>query len=348
MQTRSTMLDVAKLAKVSIQTVSAVINDKPGITDQTRVRVREAVAKLDYHPNLLASNLRAQRSFTIGVVIPSITNPFFPEFVRGIEDVAQQHGYSLFLCNSDDDDQKENRYLQLLRKHRIAGLIAAIQPSEPEGRKALQNLLEHGVPVVLLGALRPDERIVNLAIDDTQGSYLVTAHLLDLGHRRIGMIKPPTGGEVGKNRVVGFLEAHRTRAIHIDPELLVPGGFDLSDGQRGVVALLGLRNPPTAIVAANDLVAIGALNALSHLNKRVPEDLAVVGYDNIRMAEVFNPAITTIAQPLYRMGETAMEAVLARISNSNLAGETVRFKTTLIVRSSSSCVSAFSAGKRQL
>jgi DNA-binding LacI/PurR family transcriptional regulator len=338
------MLDVAKLANVSFHTVSAVINDKQGITDRTRIRVREAVAKLDYHPNLLASNLRAQRSFTIGVVIPSITNPFFPEFVRGIEDVAQQHGYSLFLCNSDDDDQKENRYLQLLRKHRIAGLIAAIQPSEPEGRKALQNLLEHGVPVVLLGSLRPDERIVNLAVDDTQGSYLVTAHLLDLGHRRIGMIKPPTGGEVGKNRVVGFLEAHRTRANHVDPELLVPGGFDLSDGQRGVVALLGLRNPPTAIVAANDLVAIGALNALSHLNKRVPEDLAVVGYDNIRMAEVFNPAITTIAQPLHRMGETAMKAVLARINDPSLAGETVRFKTTLIVRSSSSRVSAFSTG----
>jgi DNA-binding LacI/PurR family transcriptional regulator len=341
------MLDVAKLANVSIQTVSAVINDKPGITDRTRIRVREAVAKLDYHPNLLASNLRAQRSFTIGVVIPSITNPFFPEFVRGIEDVAQQHGYSLFLCNSDDDDQKENRYLQLLRKHRIAGLIAAIQPSEPEGRKALQSLLEHGVPVVLLGSLRPDERIVNLAIDDTQGSYLVTTHLLDLGHRRIGMIKPPTGGEVGKNRVVGFLEAHRTRGIHVDPELLVPGGFDLPDGQRGVVALLGLRNPPTAIVAANDLVAIGALNALSHLNKRVPEDLAVVGYDDIRMAEVFNPAITTIAQPLYRMGETAMDAVLTRIRNPNLAGETVRFKTTLIVRNSSSGVSAFSTSQRQ-
>ena len=146
---------------------------------------------------------------------------------------------------------------------------------------------------------------------------------------------------------VGFLEAHRTRAIHVDPELLVPGGFDLSDGQRGVVALLGLRNPPTAIVAANDLVAIGALNALSHLNKRVPEDLAVVGYDNIRMAEVFNPAITTIAQPLYRMGETAMETVLARINDPTLAGETVRFETTLIVRNSSSGVRASPRVQRQ-
>ena len=150
------MLDVAKLANVSIQTVSAVINDKPGITDRTRVRVREAVTQLDYHPNFLASNLRAQRSFTIGVVIPSITNPFFPEFVRGIEDVAQQHGYSLFLCNSDDVEQKEISYLQLLRKHRIAGLIAAFQPSEPDGRKALQSFLAHPVPVVLLGALRLD------------------------------------------------------------------------------------------------------------------------------------------------------------------------------------------------
>jgi len=341
MQARSTMTDVAKLANVSIQTVSAVINDKPGITDRTRVRVREAVAQLDYHPNYLASNLRAQRSFTVGVLIPSITNPFFPEFVRGIEDVAQRHGYSLFLCNSDDVEQKEIDYLHLLRKHRIAGLIAAFQPSEPHGRKALQSFLAHRVPVVLMGSLRPDERMVNLAVDDEHGAYLATAHLIELGHRRIGMIKPPSGDEVGKNRTVGFLKAHRARSIPVDAELLVPGGFDVSDGQRGVIALMGLHNPPTAIVAANDLVAIGALHALGHLNKRVPEDVAIVGYDNIRLAELFNPAITTISQPLYRMGETAMEAILARINDPTLGGEYIRFETTLIVRTSS-------AGAREL
>ena len=341
------MLDVAKLANVSIQTVSAVINDKPGITDRTRVRVREAVTQLDYHPNFLASNLRAQRSFTIGVLIPSITNPFFPEFVRGIEDVAQQHGYSLFLCNSDDVEQKEISYLQLLRKHRIAGLIAAFQPSEPDGRKALQSFLAHRVPVVLLGALRPDERIVNLAIDDEHGAYLATLHLLELGHRRIGMIKPPAGDEVGKNRTVGFLKAHRTRSTPVDAELLVPGGFDVSDGQRGIVALMGLPDPPTAIVAANDLVAIGALHALSHLNKRVPEDVAVVGYDNIRMAELFNQGITTVAQPLYRMGETAMEAVLARINDQALGGETIKFETNLIVRTSSGGTRDFLSAKQK-
>jgi LacI family transcriptional regulator, repressor for deo operon, udp, cdd, tsx, nupC, and nupG len=198
-----------------------------------------------------------------------------------------------------------------------------------------------------MGSLRPDERILNLAIDDEHGAYLVTSHLLDLGHRRIGMIKPPAGDEVGKNRTIGFLKAHRTRSIQIDAELLVPGGFDVSDGQRGVVALMGLRDPPTAIVAANDLVAIGVLHALSHLKKRVPEDVAVVGYDNIRMAELFNPAITTISQPLYRMGETAMEAVLARISDPTLGGGTIKFETTLIVRTSSAGVHRFPPGKQK-
>jgi LacI family repressor for deo operon, udp, cdd, tsx, nupC, and nupG len=137
------------------------------------------------------------------------------------------------------------------------------------------------------------------------------------------------------------LKAHRARSIPVDAELLVPGGFDVSDGQRGVIALMGLHNPPTAIVAANDLVAIGALHALGHLNKRVPEDVAIVGYDNIRLAELFNPAITTISQPLYRMGETAMEAILARINDPTLGGEYIRFETTLIVRTSS-------AGAREL
>ena len=184
------MNDVAKLANVSIQTVSAVINDKPGITERTRFRVRAAIAQLDYHPNFLASSLRAQRSFTIGVLIPSITNPFFPEFVRGIEDVAQKHGYSLFLCNSDDDPQKATAYLHLLRRHRIAGLIAAFQPRNPEGHNVLQSFLAHHVPVVLMGSRQPHENIVMVTEDDEQGTFLVTSHLLDLGHRRIGMITP--------------------------------------------------------------------------------------------------------------------------------------------------------------
>lgn len=329
------MIDVAKLANVSIQTVSAVINDKPGITEQTRSRVRDAIAELDYHPNFLASSLRAQRSFTVGVLIPSITNPFFPEFVRGIEDVAQKHGYSLFLCNSDEDQRKAVNYLQLLRKHRIAGLIAAFQPREPEGHRVLQSLLAHHIPVVLMGSKRPDERIVMITEDDEHGTFLATSHLLDLGHRRIGMITPPVGGEVEKSRVAGFLKAHASRSIQVAAELLVPGGFDVSDGQRGVSVLMRLRKAPTAIVAANDLVAIGSMNALRRLNKRVPQDVAIVGYDNIRMADLFDPAISTIAQPLYEMGETAMRAILARIGNRELSGEMIKFETRLVVRASS-------------
>jgi LacI family transcriptional regulator len=332
---RVTINEVAKLANVSIQTVSAVINEKPGITEQTRFRVRQAITQLDYHPNFLASSLRAQKSLTIGVLIPSITNPFFPEFVRGIDDVAQKHGYTLFLCNSDDEERKEINYIQLLRRHRIAGLIAAFQPREPEGKKVLKSLVSHHVPVVLMGSRRSDEKIVTLTVDDVQGAFLATSHLLDLGHRRIGMITPPVGGDVEANRVAGFLKAHKARAIKVDRDLLVPGGFDVSDGQRGVTELLRLRKPPTAIVAANDLVAIGALNALRHLNKRVPEDVAVVGYDNIRMAELFNPPITTIAQPLYRMGESATQAILARINEPDLTGEMIRFETELLIRGSS-------------
>jgi LacI family transcriptional regulator len=181
---------------------------------------------------------------------------------RGIEDVAQKHGYSLFLCNSDDDQQKALNYLQLLRKHRIAGLIAAFQPREPTGHRILQSLLDHRVPVVLMGSRRPDQRIVMLTEDDEHGTFLATSHLLDPGHRRIGTITPPAGGEVEKNRVAGFLKAHASRSIHVASELVVPGGFDVSDGQRGVSVFMRLRKPPTAIVAANDLVAIGSLNLL--------------------------------------------------------------------------------------
>ena len=241
--------------------------------------------------------------------------------------------------------RKATAYLQLLRKHRIAGLIAAFQPRDPEAHSVLQSLLAHHVPVVLMGSRQPHESIVMVTEDDEHGTFLVTSHLLDLGHRRIGMIRPPTGSEVEKDRVTGFVKAHSSRSIEVAPELMVPGGFDVPDGQRGVSALMQLPKPPTAIVAANDLVAIGSLNALRHMNKRVPEEMAVVGYDNIRMAELFNPSITTIAQPLYEMGETAMGAVLARISNRELGGEIIRFETRLIVRASSAGITSFLQSK---
>ena len=254
-RSKLTMDDVAKAARVSKQTVSAVINNKSGISEKTRARVRQIIARLDYHPNLLAGSLRAQRSFTVGVVVPSITNPFYPELVRGIEDEAQRTGYSLFLCNSDEDPEKEVNYLHLLRRHRIAGLIAGTINEHPAWTQALNKLAAQGVSIVLLlGSSRPSEKITLISTDDQEGFVKATSHLLDLGHDRIGMIMPPMNPYGESPRVTGFVEAHTLRGKKVEPELLVRGGWHVTEGQEGAAQLMRLPVPPTAIVAPNDMV----------------------------------------------------------------------------------------------
>ena len=163
-----TMDDVARAARVFKQTVSAVVNNKSGISAKTRERIRKIMIRLDYQPNLLAGSLRGQSSFTIGVLIPSITNPFYPELVRGIEDEAQRRGYSLFLCNSDENPEKEVEYLQLLRRHRIAGLIVATIQVRPAWTEALKNLAAQRVPVVVLGASRPSPSVIHITVDESR------------------------------------------------------------------------------------------------------------------------------------------------------------------------------------
>ena len=330
------MDDVARAARVSKQTVSAVINNKSGISEKTRIRVREIIARLDYQPNLLAGSLRAQRSFTVGVVIPSITNPFYPELVRGIEDEAQRQGYSVFLCNADENSEKEIQYLDLLRRHRIAGLIAATIRVNKAWTEALKSLAGQGVPVVFVPSThKRGNQVVCIMADVEEGFIKATDHLLDLGHERIGMISPPPDAEKQNPRVSGFLKAHVRRGKKVSAELVVPGGWHVADGQQSAARLLRLSRPPTAIVAPNDMAAIGAIIKIKELGRRVPEDIAVVGYDNIAIAEWYDPALTTVDQPHYRMGQRAMQAVLDRLNHPEEPAEMIKFETTLVVRHSS-------------
>jgi DNA-binding LacI/PurR family transcriptional regulator len=330
---RATLFDVARLAGVSIQTVSAVVNDKPGISEPTQVRVRNAINELNYHPNILASSLRARKSFTIGVIVPSITNPYFPEFVRGVEDVAHAHGFSLFLCNSDNQSDKELAYLQLLRRYAIAGFIDACYMENGRCIDTLIDLIEHGVPVVLLGNLRIHPKAVIVDSKNKEGGHAAVTHLFELGHRRIGVIKPPPT-IVGLDRLKGFESGFHDHGLPILDEYWVEGGFDVSHGEAGIQQLLQLPQPPTAVIAANDLVAIGAATALRRLGKRVPEDVSIIGYDNIRMAELYDPALTTISQPVYDMGVAAMRAIIRRIEDRSLVGAKRDFTPRLIVRAS--------------
>jgi len=331
---RTTITDVARAAQVSIQTVSAVFHDKPGISNHTRERVRRIIQQLHYEPNGLASSLRAQRSLTVGILVPSITNPFFADFVRGIEDVAHLNRYSAFLCNSDQDQAKEIQYLQLLRRHNVAGYVLAYDLNNRNIEKILVQLAAQRTPVVAFGSQQVHKKVNVIKTNDEDGSFRATSHLIELGHRRIGLIQAPADGIVNKNRTQGYIRALTKAGIPVLDSYISPGGFTTSDGQRGAEFLMSFYPAPTAIVAANDLVAIGALTALKRLGKRIPEDVSVVGYDNIQMAELVDPPLTTVSQPTYEMGKRAMGVILNQIQCPGLAGKIIHFDMPLIVRQS--------------
>lgn len=324
----TTMADVARVVGVSIQTISAVINDKPGISPATRERVRQAIAQLDYHPNMLASGLRSRHSHSIGILVPTILNPYWPGIVRGAEDVAHRNGYAVFLCNTDGDGAKNDVYIQLLRRQRVGGILFTTGGSS----EIMEQLTTSGIAVAHVGPQHPHEQAVSVGIDERLAGYRATAHLLDLGHRRIGFIAP--ADIAGQTRRVGYDDALRERSVAPDPALALYGEFDVPSGQEGARRLMVLPAPPTAIVAGNDLIAIGAITAIKRLGKRVPEDVAVIGFDNIEMAALYDPSLTTVAQPLYDMGAFAMQALLDRVRDPTLPGEQVIFDTPLIVRRS--------------
>jgi DNA-binding LacI/PurR family transcriptional regulator len=337
----STMADVARVCGVSIQTVSAVVNDRPGISDETRLRVRAAMSELDYQPNQQARTLRGFKNPMVGVIIPSITNPYFPELVRGIEDVARRSGHGLFLCNDDYDGGKALEYFHFIRANNASGLIASpglvARSIDGEIERQIHAFARRNVPVVFFGEEKPDLPVISIIVDAREAVHDAARHLLELGHRRIGLIAPPEGLLVARERVHDFSEAFAALGHPLDPARIVPGSFDIEAGGTGTEALMSMPDRPTAIIAANDLVAMGAIAALQARGLRVPDDVSVLGFDDIPFARVFQPSITTVAQPIYQLGEAAMAAILdPETANPQgmTPGRRIWLKASLVVRQS--------------
>lgn len=335
----TTMAQIARRLGVSVQTVSAVVNGKPGISSETRARVRGAIAEFDYHPNVQARTLRGVRSKTLGVIIPSITNPYFPEFVRGVEDAARASGYSIFLCNTDAELKHLLEYFALIKTNRASGLICSVGLggdwlSEPEVIRWVRRFAGDDVSVVLNGR-RDDELPVKSTLVDTRKAIEDAAlHLLQLGHRRIGVISPPANLSVTVERIGQYRAAFAGLGQPLDDKLIVPGDFELEAGAEAARRLMAERDKPTAILAANDVTAFGAISALSAMNLRVPEDVSVVGFDDIAFARVFLPALTTIAQPVYDLGREAFRLASTQSPAEGETGEVVALEGRFVARSS--------------
>jgi LacI family transcriptional regulator len=304
----STIRDVARRAGVSIASVSRVVNEREGVGTEISERVRQAVSELGFQPNSVASSLKTARTHTLACVIPDICNPFFPELVRAVEDAARAAGYVTLLCNTDNDPDKEADYLQALYRRRVDGLI--LIPSHDEAPPtSLLHLIDRGTPVVIVDR-RMDGFSSDLVLtDNRRGGRLAARHLLELGHRRIGILNRALDTSTARERDAGF-RAELSPAGAYDPTLVRLGTYSLDSGRAMAADLLTTPVRPTAILAGNDLLAIGALQAAAAAGLRVPEDLSIVGFDGILLSQAVVPRLTTVAQPIYRLGELAVQLVL--------------------------------------
>jgi LacI family transcriptional regulator len=327
---RITMRQIAARARVSVGTVSHVINNSAGVREGVRKRVLDAIERLGYQPSLLARGLRRNQTTILGVIIPDISNPFFPLVVRGVEDIAYQNSYRLMLCNTDNDAHKEQVYFDELRAYRMAGLIVI-----PSADSRLVQMASGGeIPVICLDRCPEAWKGDTVSVDNEEGAYQAVRYLLELGHRRVATITGQLHVTSAVERLKGFKRALREAGISIAPEYVQEGRFDRLSGYEKGMMLLQFSPRPTAIFAANDLVALGVLAALRELGLRCPEDVSLVGFDDQEMASFTNPALTTVAQPAYQMGARAAALLFERLHGEEVPRQQIVMKATLRVRDS--------------
>lgn len=325
-----TLNDVAKHAGVSPKTVSNVLNDWPYVTDETRQKVQASIEVLGYRPSALATSLRTGRTKSIGVIIPDITNPFFGQAVRGCEDVLYAAGYSIFLCNTNEDPVKEQSYLDILTRRGVDGLLMFGARSSAG---VLSEVVHDGIPIVAEDSPAQHSNTTVIDIDNVYGAASATRHLLELGHRRVGHLGGPQQRLAAVHRVEGYRQALEEAGLDYEPRLVLRCQPSIRSGYHGAIQLLE-GEKPTALFCYNDLMAVGAMVACKQLNLAIPADVALVGFDDIAMASLVAPALTTVRVHQYQIGRQAGELLLERLAGGEAPQKRVLFPVELVVRSS--------------
>ena len=326
-----TAKEVAKKAGVSIATVSRVVNKQASVSPEVRARVLQTIKTLGYQPSRTAQRLRAKRGYVIGVVISDIQNPFFTAVVRGIEDVAYQHGYSLILCNSDEDSDKERLYLDVMRAEAVAGVILATTVEDNPG---VRNLTDNGIPVVAMDRQLTDQSIDSVLVDSVQGTIEAISHLINLGHRRIGFIGGPVTITTMRERRDGYLLAHQQHGLPVSPELMRFDSPKQAGGYASALELLQQEPAITALFAGNNLIATGALKAIHERGLRIPQDISVVSFSDMPWAPLLQPPLTVISQPDYELGQKAAELLVERLEHPDKAVSHLQLSLKFVVRAS--------------
>jgi len=319
--------DVAREAGVSVATVSRVLANKPHVSPELRRRVLDAVERLGYRPNLVARSLRSQQSNTIGLIVSDIRNPYFTDVSRAVEDLAYENGYTVFLCNSDENPDKEALYLQSMRDHHVCGLI--FSPTRPTSENFAALNLE--IPTVVIDRAVKDGEVDVVLLDNVEAAYRLTQHLLENGYRRLGGLF----GEMsltGRERQRGFEKALREHGLTPAQVRFVPPYIQA--GYEATLAMLQSATPPDAILATNSLLLAGALKAIRERGLPIPEAMGLAGFDETTWTPLVDPPLTVIAQPTYEIGRMAMKMLLERLAEPDLPYRQVILKGQLIVRAS--------------
>lgn len=325
-----TIREIANLAGVSIGTVSRVLNNKEiGYTEETKAKVLDIVQKYDYIPNSSARALSTQSTKTLGCIIPDICNPFFPELARGIEDTASSYGYHIFLCNTDLDAQKEKSYVYTLLEQQVDGILfASSTTTTPNNIARIQKARK---PIILLDSCIPSDSTPCVYIDNTYGTYSATKHLIKCGHTAIAFMSGPLHLTTSIERLAGYKMALEESAFPLNESLIAESDYT-SEGAAKTMNQLP-RGRFTAIVVSNDLMAYGVYKYVKHQNLRIPEDLSIIGFDDLALSPLLDPPLTTIRQPAYNLGQYAAEMMIGLLQGTTSLNKHI-YRPQLIIRES--------------
>ena len=325
----STQKELARLAGVSSGTVSNVISGAAGVSERSRQKVLDAIKAINYQPNLIARSLRTNRTYTLGMVIPDITVPFFPKIIRGAEAAAREAGYFLSVLDSESNPTREASMLELLRSQRVEGILLITSGDQTAPTK---------LPTVYLDRL-PDGLAVNsVCVDDTSAAEMAVMHLIERGHRRIAVITGPPTLRNEQERLHGYEQALEKAGISIDPSLIWKASFDHAEVES--LTRAGLADPtirPTALFATNGVTGLAAVKSIYSMGLQTPRDIACISFDELTSEDFFRPSISSVVQPAFEIGSRAVEVLLALIKNAEPAPivERIRLPATLIIRESS-------------
>lgn len=332
----TTINDLAKQLKLSASTVSRALRDHPNISAKTKEAVVQAAAINNYQPNLIAQSLQNKRSNHIGVIVPEIRNAFFSTVISGIEEVAYQAGYTIMVCQSDDNHQREVLNTKALAANRVAGMLVAVSQQTVD-KTHLKAVLSQGIPLVFFDRIIEDLDASKVVVDDFTGAYNAVIHLLEKGYRNIAHLAGSPSVYVGRKRREGYEAALREHGIDVKPDYILTGGFHEEDGELAARRLMQLTPHPDAIFAINDPVALGAFIYLIDKGIKIPEEIALVGFSNNPNTMLVRPRLTTVNQPAFEIGKCAAGLLLKQFKcePEQRETETVVLKTDLIVRESS-------------